>query len=106
VTEFTSCTNFEPSGARAGDERPDAVGGQPGKVVADGHQHLQHELGLLGLVPLVVGPQDLAGFGIDHHRLDRGGAHVDANAHRLGAPVGAILGRDLVHEHPFERGRR
>ena len=42
-------------------------------------QKLQRLLRLLGFVALIVLPQHLVGGGIDHDRLHRGGANVEAD---------------------------
>ena len=65
VTALTSCTNFAPMcgaerrRARAGDERADLLALEVGERLADALQELGHALGLLGLVALVVAPEDL-----------------------------------------------
>src|SRR5690606_23380083 len=45
---------------------------------ADLDEHLADLLGLLGLVALVLGPQDLFGLGIDDGDLGGGGSDVDS----------------------------
>ncbi len=69
--------------ARAGHEDAEGVARHLGEAALDGLQHLQALLGLLGVVPLVVLGQDLAGRRVDHHVLDRGRADVQADQQAL-----------------------
>ena len=83
-TAVTSCTNLAPiwsaiaAAARAGHEHARVVA-----VDADlgfhPLQELQRLLRLLGFVALVVLPEHLVAGGIDHDRLHRGRAHVQAD---------------------------
>ena len=71
----------EEAGARAGEE--DAVlAGREAGLGLHPIEELDDLLGLAGVVPLIVLPGDLAV--LHHHRLDGGGADVDAEILHLG----------------------
>ncbi len=72
-----------PPPPRAGDEHAESRRAGIGKSVSMRRQELEALLGLLGLVALVVLPQDLVGRRVDDHRLDRGRADVEPDVEAL-----------------------
>src|ERR1043165_4789848 len=65
--------------AGTGHENAERVRLQPGEGRLDAFEELQAFFRLLGIVPLVILPQDLVGDRIDNDRLDGGRADVQAN---------------------------
>src|SRR5581483_2582165 len=58
------------------------------QVGLNGLEHLQQLLRLLGLVPLIITPEDLVGLVVHHRDLHRGGAHVHAHPQQVVLLVG------------------
>jgi hypothetical protein len=77
------------AGARSGDENADVLRRNRGELVADGDQQLRDLLGLAGFVPLIVGPDDRPGLGIDGDRLDRRRSDVEADDEVVAGQRGA-----------------
>ena len=84
-TAFTSCTNFAPR-YFAMPLPPEPVmnmrerdAAKPSISVSKRLQKFEHLLGLLGIVALVILPENLVGGGVDHHGFHRGRADVHAD---------------------------
>jgi hypothetical protein len=75
--------------ARTGDEQAKRVARHVGKAGFDQAEKLQHLLGLLGVVPLVVLPENFIGDDVHHHGLDGGGTDIHPDHQALGILFGA-----------------
>jgi hypothetical protein len=91
LNELGTDERVEAPATRAGDEDA-GVGRGHGALTLDPLEELKRLLGLLGIVSLVVGPDDLVALAIDHHCLDRGRSdvqadHVSTRARRRAHPL-------------------
>ena len=62
--------------ARPRDEGPNVLASELLQNLLDAHHEVENALGLLGVMPLVVTPDDIFGFGVDDNRFHRRGPDV------------------------------
>jgi len=67
---------FEGLGARSGDESPNVLAAELLEDSLDAHHEVENALGLLGVMALVVTPDDVFGVGIDQDGFDGRGPYV------------------------------
>ena len=74
---------FEWLGARAGDEHPHIITAELREDGSDAYHEVEDALRLLGVMTLVITPDDLFGLGINDDGFDRRGPHIQSYCRSL-----------------------